>query len=523
MNLKKIKMSFLLMLFLLIAMLCGGVSLLRGNYYLKNKYLLMQLRFLALEGQIMENNPGEMGKIFLSYSQAAGVPLNNKNAQIVPVLLYHGVMSDPNWKPDGVNISLSDFEDQMLALKAAGYQSVSLSDFNDFMKGERVLPEKSVLITFDDGRSDSYYNADPVLRAAGFRAVMFTITGRSLGPDNAKETFHLNEDELQKMLESGRWEIESHTQNGHGNIKTDAAGDQGYFLTNKMWLDSENRLETDTEFETRIDNDLAGSKEDLENKLGVKVLGFAYPFGDFGQENSNYLQGKDILTKEVDSLFPLSFRQSENSEYPGDYPGNGYHLIKRLDIQSPTDINKFISLVGSTREKSIPYSDNFLRDQGWLDAWGSSKLSQGLLLTGATQDEDSSLTFLNGTALWKDYKMNAILRLMKGSSFAIVVRYNNENNYASCDFSDSHISLTQRIAGQESVVSESDNNFPINSQEDMNVSIEVRGGSAACFLNGNEITSGDISSNLNHGGIGFKTWNNKVFNSSLLVKKIDVE
>ena len=511
------------MLLLLVVALCGGVSFLRGNYYLTGKYLGMQYRFLALEGEDMENTPGELGKLFFSYSQASGLPLNNKNARTVPVLLYHGVMSDPNWKPDGVNISRADFEDQMLAMKAAEYQSISLSDFNDFIKGRKQLPEKSVLITFDDGRADSFYNADPVLRATGFKAVMFAITGRSLGPDNAKETFHLNEDELQKMSASGRWEIESHTQNGHGNIKIDAAGDQGYFLTNKMWLDSQNRLETDAEFQTRIDADLVGSKRDLENKLGVNVLGFAYPFGDFGQENSNYPQGEKILATEVNSLFPLSFRQVGNNEYPGNYPGEGYRLIKREDISSPIDINKFILLLSGDKEKPLPYSDNFSRDRGWLDAWGSSKLSQGLLLTGATPDEDSSLTYLNGTAFWKDYRANAVLRLMKGSSFAMVARYNNSNNYASCDFSDSHISLTERINGQEIVVSESDNDFPIDSQSDMNVGIEMKGESAACFFNGNEITSGNISPTLSHGGVGFKTWNNKVFNSSLLVKNLDVE
>ena len=71
----------------------------------------------------------------------------------VPVLVYHGISDEP-YKED---VLLSDFEKQMFTLKNAGYQTITLEDFYEFMQGEKELPEKSFLLTFDDGIKSSYY------------------------------------------------------------------------------------------------------------------------------------------------------------------------------------------------------------------------------------------------------------------------------------------------------------------------------------------------------------------------------
>src|SRR5688572_19967034 len=77
----------------------------------------------------------------------------------IPVLLYHGIVR----KPDRFNMTMEVFKDQMFALKRAGYRTVTLHDFQSFMRGEMELPAKSFLLTFDDGRADSYEGAEPIL------------------------------------------------------------------------------------------------------------------------------------------------------------------------------------------------------------------------------------------------------------------------------------------------------------------------------------------------------------------------
>ena len=80
-------------------------------------------------------------------------------AKSVPVLLYHGVVD----KSDGANILPEDFKNQMFVLKKAGWQTITLDDFYAFMRGEKQVPDKSFLLTFEDGRKDSHYPVDPLL------------------------------------------------------------------------------------------------------------------------------------------------------------------------------------------------------------------------------------------------------------------------------------------------------------------------------------------------------------------------
>src|SRR6185437_13902135 len=132
----------------------------------------------------------------------------------------------------------------------------------------------------------SYYPVDPLLKALHYNAVMFVITGSSL-EDNGNN-FYLSDPELKQMIATGRWEMEAHTQNGHGYIPNDAQGDLGYFFSNKEWLTDQNRFETTDEYTTRIDADLAGAKDDLSKYLGVQAKGFAFPFGNFGQDFKDF-------------------------------------------------------------------------------------------------------------------------------------------------------------------------------------------------------------------------------------------
>src|ERR1700722_8899402 len=157
---------------------------------------------------------------------ASTTPESEGNVQSVPVLLYHGIVN----QPDGTNIELSDFVNQMVTLKKAGWQTITYDDFAAFMKGEKTLPAKSFLLTFDDGEKDSYYPVDPLLKALKYNAVIFVITHDSL--NNNSSNVYLTENELKEMINSGRWEVEANTQNGSGYIPIDANGDEGYFFSN---------------------------------------------------------------------------------------------------------------------------------------------------------------------------------------------------------------------------------------------------------------------------------------------------
>ncbi|PTN52079.1 hypothetical protein DAI43_06145, partial [Achromobacter xylosoxidans] len=94
------------------------------------------------------------------------------NAPNVPVLMYHHVT------PAGGMIAATPdvFEAQISRLARAGYQSLSADQFAAYLAGG-AAPERSVLITFDDGYLNNWVHAHPVLARHGMRAVLFTITG----------------------------------------------------------------------------------------------------------------------------------------------------------------------------------------------------------------------------------------------------------------------------------------------------------------------------------------------------------
>ena len=97
--------------------------------------------------------------------------MSTRSAPNVPVLMYHHVT------PAGGMIATPDvFEDQIARLARAGYQSLSADQFAACLAGAPV-PERSVLITFDDGYLNNWVHAHPVLARHGMRAVLFIITG----------------------------------------------------------------------------------------------------------------------------------------------------------------------------------------------------------------------------------------------------------------------------------------------------------------------------------------------------------
>ncbi len=100
----------------------------------------------------------------------------------IPVLLYHGIGPESNFAnaaDDSYGVAADDFAKQMTEMKHAGYQTVGLRTFLDFVDKKPVdLPPRPLLLTFDDARADSWTGGDAILEKLGFKAVMFVDVGR---------------------------------------------------------------------------------------------------------------------------------------------------------------------------------------------------------------------------------------------------------------------------------------------------------------------------------------------------------
>ncbi len=162
----------------------------------------------------------------------------------MPILLYHHVTDRTGYKRYAVTIA--NFKEQMQYLSDQGYQTITLSELADVIQYGGHLPDKPVVITFDDGCLDVYVNAFPILRQLNYRATMYIITG-TLGTD--KSYGYVQTDQINELIQAG-WEIGSHSIS-HTNLDTSTYG---------------------------MGNELEQSKQTLEDQFDITVRSFSYPF-----------------------------------------------------------------------------------------------------------------------------------------------------------------------------------------------------------------------------------------------------
>lgn len=171
----------------------------------------------------------------------------NRTIFHVPVLLYHRIAPSTEIGTSLPELVLSPqiFESHMRALKNDGWTTVTAATLSEHLQSGVPLPKKTMVITIDDGRSDGYIYALPILKRLGFVATFYVITGR------VGRARYLTVPQLRSMSADGM-EIANHTLS-HSPIKvrTDA-----YYL-----------------------NEVRVAQEQLTGWLGAPPVTFAYPFG----------------------------------------------------------------------------------------------------------------------------------------------------------------------------------------------------------------------------------------------------
>ena len=233
----------------------------------------------------------------------------------IPVLLYHGIgpTSDFSNSTDAeYGVGEDDFAKQMTMMKHAGYQTVTLSTFLRFVNGEKVdLPPRPVLLTFDDGRADSWTGADGILAKLGFNAVMFVDVGRV----DRHDPEYLTWQELQEMQKSGRWQLQLHAgDEGHQYIQYDSDPQHTgpYYAYKKPG-------ESFDHWRRRVRSDISNGQRTLSRHIqGFEPLAFAPPFGAYGQQGTNDSRIPGDLLGWLEEQYEAVFTQDRNARaHPG--------------------------------------------------------------------------------------------------------------------------------------------------------------------------------------------------------------
>lgn len=220
----------------------------------------------------------------------------------VPVLMYHhivpdGVYEEMNFQENGSVLKLSDFRRQMEWLDENGYETIFMSRLVDMLQDGGKLPDKTVVITFDDGYESNYVYAYPILKEHGQRANLAPVVSASEKAEQNPEQFddrklsHLSFAQMREMQASGVFEFGSHSYNGHGEVNVDMEGNTDAFLVSRKVNTKSGHTETREEYLLRINRDVVTSKIVLDERLGKKEKFFVYPFGRYNNDLCHVVAG----------------------------------------------------------------------------------------------------------------------------------------------------------------------------------------------------------------------------------------
>lgn len=205
--------------------------------------------------------------------QTVVVPLTNRNpigvyasgVQTVPVLCYHRFGP----RASKLNVTPAAFEAQMEYLARNGYAVISMKRLARFLEGKEGLPEKSVVITIDDGYRSTFEIAYPILRKFGFPATVFLYTD-FVGASDAMTWAQMKE-----MSAGGLIEIQPHSKS-HANLTLRLPG------------------ETDARYRERIRREVDAPVAVIRDRLAEPTFTFAYPYGDVNEWVAELLAGQRV-------------------------------------------------------------------------------------------------------------------------------------------------------------------------------------------------------------------------------------
>lgn len=151
----------------------------------------------------------------------------------LPIILYHNITYNYTRDNHKMHVDPARLEEQLRAIKDAGYNTIFLEDYVNYLEGKAVLPEKPLVITFDDGYMSNYEYAFPLLKKYGMKATIFVITSRM----GTRETQypHFTWEQAREMENSGVIRIESHT-NTHPDMSAISPQEQEEEIRRSKYL-----------------------------------------------------------------------------------------------------------------------------------------------------------------------------------------------------------------------------------------------------------------------------------------------
>jgi peptidoglycan/xylan/chitin deacetylase (PgdA/CDA1 family) len=180
---------------------------------------------------------------------------------LVPILVYHNIGPESKGR---MVLGAKKFEEQMRYLQAEGYRVVSLRQFLEATSTRRQLPQKSVVLTFDDGYRSFRQYAEPVLKQLGFTATLFVYLDYVGGGRSA-----LSWQDLKELRAAG-FDVQAHSKT-HSDLRRGAT-------------------ESDVQYAHRMETELGQPLARLRQQIGSSADTVAYPYGYWDDNLLRYVR-----------------------------------------------------------------------------------------------------------------------------------------------------------------------------------------------------------------------------------------
>ena len=241
----------------------------------------------------------------VSGSDTSEMPAENEKAVYLPIIMYHEL------KTHGVGkdvIYPYEFESDLKYYKSNKYTPITMNELISYVCEGGTLPEKPVMLTFDDGYLSTYVYAFPLIKKYNMKIVL-SIIGKNTDeftriPDNNINYSHVTWAQLNEMCTSGCVEVQNHSYNLHKNYKSRLGCKQF-------------QNESDDKYEKVLTEDLNKLQDEITVSTGTTPTTFAYPYGIYSKNTDTVLKklgfkatlscnyGINTITQNSDVLYRL--------------------------------------------------------------------------------------------------------------------------------------------------------------------------------------------------------------------------
>lgn len=198
----------------------------------------------------------------------------------LPVIMYHSVKPNNCGKD---SITPWEFENDLKYLKENGYETITMLQLINYCGGNGNLPEKPVILSFDDGYYNNYKYVYPLLQKYDM-CIVFSIITRavekfSLKPSDNVNYSHATWDQINEMLGSGLVEIQNHSYDLHkyGSNRVGCGQIKGELLE---------------KYEEVLCDDINKSQTLIKEMTGTTPTTFAYPYGKYNDNTVEILKNQ---------------------------------------------------------------------------------------------------------------------------------------------------------------------------------------------------------------------------------------